>query len=39
MSIREVINMLTALFNFFVELFSEYFGGAKEETEEVVPEA
>ncbi len=39
MSIREVIDMLTAIFNFLVELFSEYFGGSKEEAPEEAPEA
>ena len=39
MSIREVIAMLTDIYNFLVELFTEFFGGAKEETEEVAPEA
>lgn len=39
MSIREVINMLTSIFNFIVELFTEYFGGSKEEAPEAAPEA
>lgn len=39
MSIREVIEMLTAIYNFLVELFSEYFGGAEEEAPEEAPEA
>ena len=39
MTIREVIEMLTAIYNFLAELFAEYFGGTKEETEEVTPEA
>ena len=34
MTIREVIEMLTAIYNFLVDLFSEYFGGSEGEAEE-----
>ena len=33
MSIREVIAMLTEIYNFLVEFFSEYFGKAETEPE------
>lgn len=39
MTIREVIEMLTAIYNFLVELFNEYFGGADDDAEAETPEA
>lgn len=39
MSIREVIQLLTELFNLFMEYFGDIFAGLKGEDEEAAPEA